>query len=262
MALSIRRGAVVRDCGARPAVGTGKTIRTRAKLARRMPDNNKLDRSAPPAADGIGKHELVIEQEIRRHDPQRRGKASPSVCAALTSAPALAQAAAERVARAQRLERVRRGRPAGMLHRVAADQQRGHSATARPCEVNRGDIRLFVAVQPERERQQRGQLHRRLSAARGHAGRGRPRLRDASSSTRAPATPTAGPGRPREDDARMVAAMRRGSTATRDRRLDARHDHGRHLLAVGLHRRGRRGREPLQVAGRGADWRRRPGSPR
>ncbi len=50
------------------------------------------------------------------------------------------------------------------------------------------------------------------------------------------------------DDSKAVAAMRKGSSAVLTRHLLARDDDDRHLLALGLHRRGRgrRGALPLR----------------
>ena len=50
------------------------------------------------------------------------------------------------------------------------------------------------------------------------------------------------------EDARLVAAMKRGAERHPHRRLAAGHDDGRHLLADGLYRRDRRRRGALPVA--------------
>ena len=65
--------------------------------------------------------------------------------------------------RPHRLERLRRQRSEGMLHRLAAEKTSTASRDGQAADVQRGDIRLFVGVPPRRERLERGELHRRLS---------------------------------------------------------------------------------------------------
>ena len=150
--------------------------------------------------------------------------------------------------RPHRLERLRRERPEGVLHRLAADRARSPGATASRAEVQRGDIRLFVAFRPGEN------VSNEVSFTGGYP------FREGSTVTLAVGSDsfTLGSGtrrlrrvgldRPVRRRPRGRGDAPRRPAAKRDRHLGARHHHRGHLLAVGLHRRGRgrRGALPLR----------------
>jgi len=139
-------------------------------------------------------------------------KSVAACCLAVSAAPALAQAAVERVAAHSDWAVFLAGDPKEcyIVSQPTASQAR---RDGQPVEVNRGDIRLFVRFNPGES------VSNEVSFTGGYPFREGEAVRVEVGSERFDLTP--GPGdasgwawpRP-EDDARMVAAMRKGSTAT------------------------------------------------
>lgn len=132
-------------------------------------------------------------------------------CAALTSAPALAQAAAERVGAHNDWNVFVAGDPQE-CYIVSQPVNSAAQRDGQAVEVNRGDIRLFVRFNPSES------VSNEVSFTGGYPLReGTPVAVNLGAET-FQLNPGAGDANgwawpPAEDDARMVAAMRRGSTA-------------------------------------------------
>ena len=133
-------------------------------------------------------------------------------CAALAAAPALAQAAAERVAAHNDWSVFVAGEPRE-CYIVSVPTSSSARRDGQPVEVDRGDIRLFVRFNPGES------VTNEVSFTGGYPLReGTPVQVDLGAETFS-LNPGAGDANgwawpSAEDDSRMVAAMRRGSTAT------------------------------------------------
>jgi hypothetical protein len=133
-------------------------------------------------------------------------------CAGLTAAPVLAQAAAERVAAHNDWTVFLAGDPQE-CYIVSQPTSSAARRDGQPVEVSRGDIRLFVRFNPSES------VSNEVSFTGGYPFRDGAPVQVQVGSESFQLTP--GPGDANgwawpaaEDDARLVAAMRRGATAT------------------------------------------------
>ena len=136
------------------------------------------------------------------------------------------------------MERLRRRIDPKECYIVSPPKSSAATRDGKPTEVQRGDIRLFVAFRPGEN------VSNEVSFTGGYPFREGSTVTltvGADSFTLSPGSGDAGEWAWTDpaDDSKVVAALRRGATAKLDRHLVARHRHRGHLLARGLHRRGR-----------------------